>query len=115
MSSDVPTTDFSALLNESRDALLAQLNELGFGAEGETGLSYDANFADSSQVTAERGETDVLVAELRAALHDIERALDRLNVGDFGICERCGQPISVARLEAMPATTTCISCASNQR
>ena len=115
MSSDVPTTDFSALLNESRDALLAQLNELGFGAEGETGLSYDANFADSSQVTAERGETDVLVAELRTALHDIERALDRLDAGAFGICERCGQPISVARLEAMPATTICISCATQQR
>lgn len=115
MSSDVPTTDFSALLNESRVALVAELNELGFGAEGETGLSYDANFADSSQVTAERGETDVLVAELRTALHDIERALERLEAGTYGICERCGQPIADARLEAMPATTTCISCASQQR
>ena len=115
MSSDVPTTDFSALLNESRNALLAQLAELGFGAEGETGLSYDANFADSSQVTAERGEMDVLVSELRSALHEIERALARLEEGTYGVCERCGQPISVARLEAMPATTTCIACASLQR
>ena len=115
MSSDVPTTDFSALLNDSRDALLAELRELGFGAEGETGLSYDANFADSSQVTAERGETDVLVLGLRAALHEIEKALERLGEGTYGICERCGQPIAVARLEAMPATTTCIACASLQR
>lgn len=115
MSSDVPTTDFSALLNEARGALVDQLSELGFGAEGETGLSYDANFADSSQVTAERGETDVLVAELRGALHDIERALERVEAGTYGVCGRCGKPISVARLEAMPATTTCITCASLQR
>jgi RNA polymerase-binding transcription factor DksA len=115
MSSDLPTADFSALLSEARSVLLAQLDELGFGAEGETGLSYDANFADSSQVTAERGETDVLVAELRTALHDIERALERLDEGTYGVCERCGQPISVARLEAMPATTTCIACASLAR
>src|SRR5487761_2738838 len=115
MSNDVPTTDFSALLSDSRDALVAQLGELGFGAEGETGLSYDANFADSSQVTAERGEADVLVAELRSALHDIERALERVETGSYGVCERCGKPISIARLEAMPATTTCIACASLQR
>ena len=115
MSSDVPTDDFSALLNEARDVLVAQLGELGFGAEGETGLSYDANFADSSQVTAERGEADVLVAELRSALHDIERALERVATGSYGVCERCGKPISIARLEAMPATTTCIACASLQR
>jgi RNA polymerase-binding transcription factor DksA len=115
MSSDLPTTDFSALLNEARAALVDQLSELGFGTEGETGLSYDANFADSSQVTAERGETDVLVAELRSALHEIERALERLEEGTYGSCERCGMPISVARLEAMPATTTCITCASLQR
>ena len=115
MSSDVPTTEYSALLNEARESLIAQLSELGFGAEGETGLDYDANFADSSQVTAERGETDVLVAELRSALHEIERALERLAAGTYGVCERCGNPISVARLEAMPATTTCITCASLQR
>jgi RNA polymerase-binding transcription factor DksA len=115
MSSDVPTTDFSALLNEARETLVSQLSERGFGAEGETGLEYDANFADSSQVTAERGETDVLVAELRSALHEIERALERLDKGTYGVCERCANPISVARLEAMPATTTCITCASLQR
>jgi len=66
-------------------------------------------------VTAERGETDVLVTELRSSLQEIERALEKLDEGTYGICERCGKAISPDRLEAMPATALCIACASLQR
>lgn len=95
--------------------LVEQLHELGFGNESETGLKYDANFADTSQVTAERGETDVLVTELRSTLSEIDKALHKLDVGAYGVCERCGKLIAPDRLEAMPATALCISCASLQR
>jgi DnaK suppressor protein len=107
--------DFRARLLAERAVLVGQLHELGFGNESETGLHYDANFADTSQVTAERGETDVLVTELRSSLEEIERALEKLDEGTYGICERCGKPISPDRLEAMPATAFCIACASLQR
>jgi len=110
-----PTPDFRALLLEEKSLLDEQLRELGFGSESETGLDYDANFADTSQVTAERGETDVLVAELRSTLSDIEKALQKLDDGSYGVCERCGKLIAEDRLEAMPATALCISCASLQR
>ncbi len=92
-----------------------QLSELGFANKGDVGLEYDSNFADSSQVTAERSETEALVNELRSALREVDKALDRIEHGSYGNCERCGQPISDARLEAMPMVTTCIVCASNQR
>ena len=115
MTSDAAALDFRALLEEERSALSHQLSELGFGEEGETGLSYDSNFADSSQVTAERGETDALVNELRLRLSEVERALQRIEDGRYGFCERCGKPIAPARLEAMPAVTTCIEHASSQR
>lgn len=115
MTSDASTTDFRQLLLSERATLVAQLGELGFGESGETGPEYDSNFADSSQVTAERGETEVLVAELRNALTDVQRALEKLDEGTYGVCERCGNPIGEARLEAMPAVTTCIVCASAQR
>ena len=35
----------------------------------------------------------------------IDRALQKIENGDFGICEECGEPISVKRLEARPETT----------
>jgi RNA polymerase-binding transcription factor DksA len=115
MSTSDQGPDFRAQLLAEQSVLEGQLRELGFGNESATGLEYDANFADTSQVTAERGETDVLVAELRSTLHEIERALHKLDDGTYGICERCGKLIASDRLEAMPATALCISCASLQR
>ncbi|HEY5274486.1 MAG TPA: TraR/DksA C4-type zinc finger protein [Acidimicrobiales bacterium] len=115
MSITDPSPDFRAQLLAEQGVLVGQLQELGFGNESETGPDYDANFADTSQVTAERGETDVLVGELRSSLQEIERALQKIEDGSYGICERCGKLIAADRLEAMPATALCISCASLQR
>ena len=103
--------DYRELLEQERASLVRQLDELGFGGVSGAGLSYDSNFADSSQVTAERGEAESLATELRGTLAEVERAIVRFEGGDFGICARCGQPIAPARLEAKPATTTCIACA----
>jgi RNA polymerase-binding transcription factor DksA len=100
--------DFAELLQTERTGLQAQLTELGFGDRGDTGLNYDSNFADSSQVTAERGEAERLASELREALDDVDAALGRLRDGTYGTCEVCGKPIGTARLEAMPATRYCI-------
>ena len=105
-----PTVEYLTLLEHERDDLLRQLAELGFG-ESE-GLHYDSNFADSSQVTAERGEAEALAGPLQEALKEAQLAIDRLANGTYGLCEVCGQPISPARLEAMPAARTCINHAT---
>lgn len=102
--------DYRELLEHEREDLLRQLTELGFG--GDEGLHYDPNFADSSQVTAERGEAEALAGQLRSALREVELAIERLNDGSYGVCEVCGQPIAPARLEAKPTARTCINCAS---
>lgn len=119
MASDAPAdadvdagADYAALLEAERADLRAQLAELGFGDAG--GLKYDSNFADTSQVTAERGEAEALAGQLRDALAEVERALARLEDGTYGRCERCGQQIAPARLEAKPAARRCIACASRQ-
>ena len=76
------------------------------------GLDYDPNFADSSQVTAERGEAEVLAGQLRETLDEVAAAIGRLEDGSYGRCEVCGVAIEPARLEAMPATRFCINHAS---
>ncbi len=103
--------DFAALLREEQAGLRAQLTELGFADQG-SGLNYDSNFADSSQVTAERGEAERLATELRETLDEVDAALARLEAGTYGTCEACGKPIVAARLEAMPATRFCIEHAA---
>ncbi len=112
VSSDAPVIDYRRLLEDERSQLRAELAELGFGDEEGVGLDYDANFADSSQVTAERGEVEVLAAKLRDSLADVAHALAKLDDGSYGRCEVCGGPISEARLEAMPATRFCIAHAT---
>lgn len=97
-------------LAAERERVQGQLLELGVDRD-----SYDEGFADSGQVTAERGEVDALVGTLRETLTDIDAALEKFDAGTYGICERCEQPISEARLEAMPAARLCIACASRRR
>jgi len=109
VSPDAPTVDHRALLEEERTELLAKLDELGLGGAG---LTYDSNFADSSQVTAERGEAEALGASLRDTLEDVERALAKLSEGTYGVCEDCGEPIDPLRLEAKPAARYCMNCAA---
>ena len=118
MPNEAPTAetadvDFAALLRNEQAGLQGrEPKELGYADQG-SGLSYDSNFADSSQVTAERGEAERLAAELREALADqVDAAIERLKAGTYGICEVCGKPIGTARLGAMPAACLCIADAA---
>jgi DnaK suppressor protein len=47
-------------------------------------------------------------------LSKIEKALSRLEEGEFGVCELCGEDISLKRLEARPVTTLCVKCKEEQ-
>ena len=105
---DAAAVDFKSLLEEERDSLLREIAELD-------GLHYDSNFADTSQVTAERGEAEAHAGQLRDALEGVEKALGKVEDGTYGTCERCHKQIAPARLEAKPASTLCIDCASARR
>lgn len=48
----------------------------------------------------------------KTELQRIRSALDRIEDGDYGFCERCGNQIAVPRLEIDPAAEYCVSCAS---
>jgi DnaK suppressor protein len=47
-------------------------------------------------------------------LDKIQKALEKLEAGSFGVCDECGDRISVKRLEARPETTLCIRCKEDQ-
>ena len=112
MAAEPALKDVRAVLEAERDGLRAQLGELGDGAT--SGDHYDANFADSSQVTAERGEAEALLTTLQETLDDVELALTKVEDGTYGHCEVCGEPISPDRLEAMPAARRCMKHASKR-
>ena len=50
----------------------------------------------------------------RHFLSKIGRALNKIELGEFGLCEECGEEISLKRLEARPETPLCIKCKEDQ-
>lgn len=104
---------FREQLAAERERVRGQLDDLG--VHGTVAAYGDEGFADSGQVTAERGQVEALVGSLLDTLSDIDAALARFDNGTYGVCESCGGAISEARLEAMPAARRCITCASQRR
>jgi RNA polymerase-binding transcription factor DksA len=98
-----------AQLSAERERISGELQELGVDR-----ASYDEGFADSGQVTAERGEVEVLSGKLTDHLVEIDEALTKIDAGTYGECESCGAVIPEARLEAMPSARFCIACASQR-
>lgn len=93
-----------------REDLLKKLegewaNLRGFGGGDSTGDVADDAFQSGSDEMASQ-----LAALDARELAQIERALMKLKNGTYGICEGCGQKISVARLNALPYTAYCIEC-----
>ena len=109
MSTDA-SPEIRRALESERASLRAQLEELGYGGR----IEYDPNFADSSQVTAERGENEALVTKLVEGLTEVEHALEKFGTEAFGRCESCGNEIAPARLEARPEARQCIECAASR-
>lgn len=72
----------------------------------------DEHDPEGATIAFERSQVAALVVQVRRHLAEVEAAMQRLDDGTYGLCERCGQPIAGARLEARPAARTCIRCAS---
>ncbi|HYX87701.1 MAG TPA: TraR/DksA C4-type zinc finger protein [Gaiellales bacterium] len=70
----------------------------------------DSHMADSASETLDREMELSLGDNAGHLLASINAALARLDSGTYGNCERCGQPIAVDRLEALPWASKCIDC-----
>lgn len=95
-------------------ALEQRLAELGArldAIEEELDSHHDPDWDD---LATEREGDEVLEATGQAGLAEISQiraALARIEEGTYGLCVRCGEPISEARLDALPWTPLCRSCA----
>jgi RNA polymerase-binding transcription factor DksA len=74
-----------------------------------TGIPEDTDLA---QALSDRQTTDILVHLLDENREQVERALERVHEGAYGICEACGHRIPADRLKYQPAATRCVGCQS---
>jgi len=66
--------------------------------------------ADTGTKTFEREQEISLANSILERINQVERALERLDEGNYGWCERCGTAIPVERLAAFPSATLCVAC-----
>jgi DnaK suppressor protein len=108
-----------ARLGAVRDDTLRRIAELerefdGIVASAAGGSSGgdDEHDPEGATVAFERQHIAALLSSARAQLAAVEAAFRKLDAGSYGRCDRCGEPIGAARLEARPAALTCVRCAS---
>lgn len=102
---------FRSLLNQRIDELRSEA-----GKTVET-MDDDENFPDpSDRASMESNRNSILRMRdrERKLIFKIQEALQRLDAGEYGLCEECGEEIGIERLKARPVTTLCIECKSNQ-
>jgi len=99
-------------LAEQRDADVVKIEALGGDPDSDdAAIDVERNFADSAHSTAERARMLSVMKALRANQRWVNRALTKMDLGTYGTCERCGNPIPLERLEALPWAILCVDCA----
>jgi RNA polymerase-binding transcription factor len=75
----------------------------------------DEHDPDGATSGFERAQIAALLASVRSERAELERAVDRMRRGTYGICESCGKEIVFERLRARPGVRTCVRCAPRSR
>ncbi|QWV91745.1 TraR/DksA C4-type zinc finger protein [Geomonas oryzisoli] len=109
--------EFRNLLAEYKRRLWAELREDVFAQAGaDLATQYDI-----PQDPGEKSMLDVLsdaglaVADIRRQqLTALEEAQKRVELGTYGKCEGCGEPVGLQRLKLMPFTAYCVECQKEQ-
>ncbi len=107
--------EYSALswLEQERQRLMdkicqqeVELAEAGLITGNDAGDFAGRTYAQSKQLAMRRLWT--------AMLKEVERAIERVQRGTYGVCEHCGGPIPEERLRALPSAALCVHCAQLQ-
>ncbi|HEX2032482.1 MAG TPA: TraR/DksA C4-type zinc finger protein [Actinomycetota bacterium] len=107
-------TEVRKRLEEERQQLrrqMADIEQSSFGdpqSELSGEVSFDEEYADSGTFTFERERDLSLSNNIRDLIDKIDKALERMDEGTYGLCERCGRPIEKARIKALPYASLCI-------
>ena len=106
-------------LESERARTSAHLAGLAHDFDEVVAASRDTNADDEhdpegATIAFERSQVSALARQAEHDLAEIDAALDRLERGEYGVCEACGRPIAEGRLEARPAARLCIDCATRR-
>lgn len=102
-------------LDVFRNLLQQRLSRLEIGFGNRLGELVDQRDvpADTTDIASEESDRDMTLRmhdHERKQVDEIRAALKRIDEGDYGVCEACGDDIGERRLLARPMATHCIDC-----
>jgi len=104
---------YKKMLLELKQSLLKEVlvnQEAGMDAPQDEvqDLADQASDAYDRELASSLSETE------RSRLEAVEKALDRVTKGTYGVCESCTKTIPLARLKALPFARLCVSCQESE-
>ncbi len=79
-------------------------------SQQDAGRGITNHIGDDSDIVFEQERLLTIRDRLASRHAEIKHALEKMDRGNYGICENCGQPIAPDRLAALPFVTLCIRC-----
>jgi RNA polymerase-binding protein DksA len=105
-------------LTEERATYLRQAESLQAEADSLTedrepgDVQFDEESGEGDTLAVERERDLALSAQARAAIEQIDRAIEKIHDGSYGKCDSCGTTIPRERLRALPYAALCVKCKS---
>lgn len=75
-------------------------------------VPLEKDFAEMATQAENNEVLDYLGNAARLERERVKQAISRIDKGEYGICELCGEPIKKERLQAVPYSSMCVKCAS---
>ncbi len=103
---------FKEFLNNRLEELLSHADDTVSGM-----TQPKENFPDPTDRASLESERNFMLRirdRENKLIKKVRKALNRIEKGTFGICEECGENISIKRLKARPVTTQCIDCKTKE-
>ena len=110
---DVNVNIYKTRLISLRNELTQHSDEISKDLHHET-QDIEKDFAEQATQLENQEVLEFLGDEAKARLLSVNKALLRIEAGNFGICEQCGKRINGQRLEIIPYVSLCIQCAENE-
>jgi DnaK suppressor protein len=109
----VPYEQLKAALLAEQAALTVEVEELN-NVIKEEGVGYSTHPADEATHAFDQARDLAVQVSAEQTLKLVNDALERFDLGTYGLCLECGKEIDAARLEAIPYAPLCLSCQSKR-
>lgn len=97
-------------LEEQRARLQSQLGSMALSMDENDRPGYSTHMAEQASEVFEQAKSLAVRRQLLRTLDEVNRALEKMDKGIYGLCDVCGQPIDPARLKASPHALLCMTC-----